>query len=105
MLTYFGTQFHERYDSRLIQAPILQKYNFSGTFFIYPGVTDHKGFLTETEIATLYQSGHEIGAHTMIHHHLPKLADPEKISFELMTYPFLILSPICQYGGIKRRIK
>ena len=66
-------------------APVLKKYGFTATFFVYPGVTGHKRFMTESEIKELSDAGHEIASHTYIHENLPKLTDPAIIHRELLT--------------------
>lgn len=66
-------------------APVLKKYGFVATFFVYPGVTGHKRFMTESEIKELSDAGHEIASHTYIHENLPKLTDPNIIHRELVT--------------------
>lgn len=53
--------------SQTIIAPILEKYNFKGYFFIATNYINKEGFLTENMIKQLYKRGHIIGAHSCSH--------------------------------------
>lgn len=66
-------------------APVLKKYGFVATFFVYPGVTGHKRFMTQAQIKELSDAEHEIASHTYIHENLAKLTDPILIHRELTT--------------------
>lgn len=63
--------------------PILQKFNFTGTFFIYPGVTNHNKFMSWEELQTLVDNNYEIGSHTVIHYNLTSV-DDEVLQNELV---------------------
>lgn len=63
--------------------PILEKYDFVGTFFVYPGVTGHRGFMTWEQVVAVDKAGNEIASHTVIHENLPTLTDPEKLRHEI----------------------
>jgi len=63
--------------------PILQKFGFVGTFFIYPGVTEHKGFMNWEQLAVLVADGQEIGDHSMIHYNLTSL-DIKDLNHEIV---------------------
>ncbi len=48
-------------------APMLEKYQFKGYFFITTSLIGTPTFLTENDIIELYQRGHYIGAHSHTH--------------------------------------
>jgi peptidoglycan/xylan/chitin deacetylase (PgdA/CDA1 family) len=62
--------------------PILEKYNFTATFFIITNSIDAKSYMSVNELKDLYSKGFEIASHTKSH---PKLTllDDAKLSLEL----------------------
>lgn len=56
-----GVSFYE------VIAPILEKYNFKGVFFITTKYIGTDGFLSESDIVELDKRGHVIGAHSHTH--------------------------------------
>ena len=48
-------------------APILEKYQFKGIFFIPTAFIEQDGFLSEADINTLHKNGHIIGSHSHSH--------------------------------------
>jgi len=56
-----GESFHS------IIAPILEKYEFKGYFFITTGFIGTTGFMNRKQILDLYDRGHFIGAHSHTH--------------------------------------
>ena len=60
-------------SSYSIIAPILEKYNFKGYFFIITSLIGRKGFLNREQIINLHHRGHFIGAHSHTH--------PENLTF------------------------
>lgn len=65
-----------------IAKPILDKYNFKGTFFMvcnYIGRPEHMNW---TQINTLQKEGHDIESHSMSHKHLSRLSDI-KLQYEI----------------------
>ena len=72
------SSFKEKYDIRftfddggssfyVLIAPILEKYNFKGYYFISSDFINKKGFLTENQLRKLSESGHFIGSHSSSH--------------------------------------
>jgi peptidoglycan/xylan/chitin deacetylase (PgdA/CDA1 family) len=55
--------------------PVLRDAGFSATFFIYPGVTAHRGFMHWEQLAEIVDDGHEIGSHSVIHYNLTTVDD------------------------------
>jgi peptidoglycan/xylan/chitin deacetylase (PgdA/CDA1 family) len=67
-----GESFHS------IIAPILEKYGFTGYFFISTGYLGSRGFLTREQILDLHKRGHFIGTHSHTHpKNIAKLSDIE----------------------------
>lgn len=89
--------------------PILQKHALPATFFIVTEFLPDSHFphyLNAGDLAVLNQAGHEIGAHTHTHRHLPQLAAEEyreeilrsKIELEkLGLYPISFAYPYGEY--------
>jgi peptidoglycan/xylan/chitin deacetylase (PgdA/CDA1 family) len=59
--------------------PILQKHNFTATFFIYTNPADHESarFMSWDDMRTLVEAGMTIGSHTITHPYLSKLTDAQ----------------------------
>jgi peptidoglycan/xylan/chitin deacetylase (PgdA/CDA1 family) len=62
--------------------PILKEFGFSATFFVYPGVTTHRGFMDWNQLKEIVDAGNEIGSHTIIHYNLTTV-DNETLNHEL----------------------
>jgi peptidoglycan/xylan/chitin deacetylase (PgdA/CDA1 family) len=56
--------------------PILQKYNFTATFFVVTGFVGSPGFLSWPELKTLHAAGMTIGSHSRSHPYLDRIRDP-----------------------------
>ena len=54
--------------------PILQKYNFRGTFFLISSRLDGSTYVAPSEATALYRAGNEIGSHTVTHPFLTQLS-------------------------------
>lgn len=62
--------------------PLLQRYNMQGTFYIVNSFVGQPGYMTWEQLATLRDSGMEIGAHTMSHLNLTTL-DQATAAYEI----------------------
>lgn len=60
-----------------IVAPILEKYNKKGIFFIVTSCIGKEGFLSAEQIVDLSKRGHTIGSHSHSHKRLSELSDME----------------------------
>jgi len=54
-------------DSYAVAAPLLEKYGFSGTFFIVTGLVGSEGYMNWDQVVELERMGMEIGSHTASH--------------------------------------
>mgnify|MGYP001595320194 CR=1 FL=1 len=60
--------FDDGYDNMLTEAyPILKEFNFTGLFFVCPGLLNNPGYLTSEQIKFLDKNGMSFGGHTMTH--------------------------------------
>jgi peptidoglycan/xylan/chitin deacetylase (PgdA/CDA1 family) len=116
-----GTQSH--YDSVL---PLLKKYGFKATFYIFPNATrgNKRRWLDWEEIAALAQAGMDIGSHTLSHPYLTArgkmdeaqyqawlekevtqskkmLEDHLKIQVKTLAYPFGLYDRQVEAAAIK----
>ncbi len=60
-------------------APLLKKYGFGATFFVFEGFNYYKGqreknYLTWQEVKKIHDMGFEIGNHTRTHPYMPALS-------------------------------
>lgn len=76
-----------------LAAPILEKYDFKGTFFITTGFIGSKGFLNADQIKDLESRGHIIGTHSHSHPERMNSMSEEEIADE-WHYSNMILSEI-----------
>jgi peptidoglycan/xylan/chitin deacetylase (PgdA/CDA1 family) len=53
--------------------PLLQKYGFTGTFFIVSGYLDHQNFMTTEQLKMMAAAGMTIGGHSRTHPALARL--------------------------------
>lgn len=64
--------------------PLLQKYHFSATFYIFTSAIGHKNYLNWEEIKALDQAGMVIGGHSLDHPYLFKITDDKKLRHEII---------------------
>lgn len=70
-----------RVEHATVAAPILEKYNFRGVFFIMTITYNKKNYMTTDQIAALAKTGHTVGLHSWDHTMVTKydsLADWQK---------------------------
>jgi len=70
-----------RVEHATVAAPILEKYNFRGVFFIMTITYNKKNYMTTDQIAALAKAGHTVGLHSWDHTMVTKydsLADWQK---------------------------
>lgn len=63
--------------------PILKKYGFTATFFIFTNAIGHKNFMTWDQIKEIDASGMTIGGHTKTHPYLTGITDPIALEKEI----------------------
>lgn len=57
--------------------PILQKYHYTATFFIFTNPVGTRGFVTWDDLRALRDAGMDIGSHSRSHPFLTKITDPK----------------------------
>jgi len=70
--------------------PVLKKYGFTATFFIYTDVIDHNYFLTWDQVRLMRNSGMTIGGHTKSHPYLPDIHDSAQLREEIIGSKLII---------------
>ena len=63
--------------------PVLNKYGFTATFFIFTNAIDKKHFLTWDQVRLMSNKGMTIGGHTESHPYLPDIHDPAELRKEI----------------------
>lgn len=59
--------------------PLLKRFGFSGTFFIFSNAIDRPGYLTTSQVLEMKDAGMTIGNHTRYHQFLTRLPDDEAL--------------------------
>ncbi|MFZ3044198.1 MAG: polysaccharide deacetylase family protein [Minisyncoccia bacterium] len=76
--------FDDGWDDQFVYAfPILEKYNYTATFFVFTNPIDTKGFITWDELRKMSRAGMTIGSHTRSHPYLTRITDPAKLWNEI----------------------
>lgn len=69
--------FDDGWQDQFIYAfPILKKYNYTATFFVFTNSIGRRGFLTWNNLRTLRDAHMTIGSHTLSHPFLTAISDP-----------------------------
>ncbi len=69
--------FDDGWSDQFVYAfPILKKYHYPATFFVFTNAIGHKGFLTWNELHQLLAAGMTIGDHTRSHPYLTDITNP-----------------------------
>ena len=77
--------FDDGWENQYIYGlPLLKKYGYAGTFFVFTNAIGHTHYLTWDEIHTLAREGFTIGDHTKSHPLLFKIEDKEKLRDEII---------------------
>jgi len=77
--------FDDGWENQFLYAyPLLKKYSYTATFFIFTHAIDHKSFLTWDQVKTMDAGGMTIGGHTRTHPYLPDITDPVVLRREII---------------------
>ncbi len=68
----------------LYAFPLLRKYNYTATFFIFTDAIDHDNFLTWDQVRVMNNTGMIIGGHTESHPYLPDIKDLNTLREEII---------------------
>lgn len=76
--------FDDGWKNQYIYAfPLLKKYGFTATFFIFTNAVGHKNFLSWEQIKEMDTAGMTIGGHTKTHPYLIGITDPIALEKEI----------------------
>lgn len=76
--------FDDGWKNQYVYAfPLLKKYGFTATFFVFTSAIGHKNFMSWDEIKEMDAAGMTIGGHTKTHPYLTKITDPETLAKEI----------------------
>jgi len=76
--------FDDGWETQYTQAlPLLKKYGFKATFFIFTNAIDKKHFMSREQLQQLLKEGMWIGAHSVSHPFLSKIKDPAALRKEI----------------------
>ncbi|HYV96621.1 MAG TPA: polysaccharide deacetylase family protein [Gemmatimonadaceae bacterium] len=65
--------------------PILKKFGYTATFFVYPNPVDRvSDFMTWAQLKEMVAAGMTIGCHTQTHPYLTKIKDPKTLKWEIV---------------------
>ena len=70
-------------DQFMYAFPILEKYHYPATFFVFTNPIGTKGFMTWDQLRTMQKAGMTIGSHSRSHPYLTRIADPKKLWNEI----------------------
>lgn len=77
--------FDDGWENQFVHAyPLLKKYKYTATFFIFTHAIDRKSFLTWDQIKTMDAGGMTVGGHTRTHPFLPDITDPVVLRREII---------------------
>lgn len=63
--------------------PILEKYHYTATFFVFTNAIGRNGFLSWDDLKMLAATGMTIGSHSESHPYLSRISDPTKLWDEI----------------------
>lgn len=64
--------------------PILEKYHYTATFFVFTNPIGTKGFITWDQLRTMRDAGMTIGSHSRSHPYLTKIGNPTALWNEIV---------------------
>ena len=70
--------------------PLLEKYGFTGTFYIWVSAVGKKNHMTWEEIQDLVKAGMQIGCHSMSHPYLTRIQSDDELQREVLGAKQLI---------------
>jgi peptidoglycan/xylan/chitin deacetylase (PgdA/CDA1 family) len=83
--------FDDDWESQYTYAfPLLEKYGFTATFYIWTAVVGREHHMTWDEISTLARAGMQIGCHTITHPYLTRVKSDESLRREIIGARTLI---------------
>jgi peptidoglycan/xylan/chitin deacetylase (PgdA/CDA1 family) len=71
-------------DQYIYAFPILEKYHYTATFFVFTNPVGTKGFITWAQLRAMRAAGMTIGSHTRSHPYLTRISDPTLLRKEIV---------------------
>jgi len=71
-------------DQYTYAFPILEKYHYTATFFVFTNPIGTKGFISWDELRAMRDAGMTIGSHSRSHPYLTRIEDPTKLLNEIL---------------------
>jgi peptidoglycan/xylan/chitin deacetylase (PgdA/CDA1 family) len=76
--------FDDGWESQYLRAlPLLRKYGFTATFYIFTNGIDRPHFMTRAQLKELLADGMAIGSHSVSHPYLARIKDPAQLRREI----------------------
>lgn len=76
--------FDDGWNDQFVYAfPLLKKYKYSATFFVFTNSIGKKGFLSWDQLQEMRSAGMNIGSHSLSHPYLTHISDPKVLWNEI----------------------
>lgn len=76
--------FDDGWDDQFTYAfPVLEKYKYTATFFVFTNPIGTKGFMTWDELRAMQKAGMTIASHSRSHPYLTRITDPKALRNEI----------------------
>ena len=70
-------------DQYTYAFPILEKYHYTATFFVFTNPIGTRGFITWDQLRAMHAAGMTIGSHSRSHPYLTRITNPKKLWNEI----------------------
>jgi peptidoglycan/xylan/chitin deacetylase (PgdA/CDA1 family) len=78
--------FDDGWEDQFVYAlPLLQKYNYTATFFVVTNFVGSSGFLSWSQLRTMLVDGMEVGSHSRSHPRLDRINNPDVLRDQIYT--------------------
>lgn len=81
LIITFDDGFDNNYE---FAKPLLERYGFTGWFFVPAGLVDTPGYMSTENLKQLVESQHVIGCHTWSHHRMSKADTDDTLKREIV---------------------
>lgn len=81
LMITFDDGFKDNFD---VALPLLNKYRFTGYFFVSADLIGTEGYLSHNDLRQLVMMGHKIGCHTSTHHRMNVSDSDDVLNYEII---------------------